>query len=345
MSKLFALLALCSSSAIAVRLRNGNPDDDHMVHESIDHARHGGAQPKEKIDKDFIALDRNHDGKLDQRELMFRQYATGCQASVAQARSLDYLQCGDKNKDNFISSEEFKASTEEPWAACVKDLKDRRVHGFVRFFEADKDYNDQLSEEELTAGIVKMWGPPGKFLAKPLLACVDKNKNAHVDQDEFHDMISAYNPATRNWQMWKGTSDPEILKCLEPAFKQFDAALVFSAADENKNNKLSKQECFNVIEAANGPKIDHKTADALFVASDLDKDGSLNLEEFTKSGESYKGEGESFALQGRLTNVTSADLSVGVGMGSQCQMQNGDEWHVYADHSSFVSVGTNATKH
>jgi len=327
-----AVLALSASSAIAVRLRG--PDNDHMVHESIDHAKHEGAPLKDTIDKDFIALDRNHDGKLDQRELMFRQYATGCEASVAQARSLDYLHCGDANKDNVISAEEFKASVEAPWADCVKNLKDRRVHGFVRFFEADKDWDDKLSKDELSAGIVKMWGPAGVHLAKPLLTCVDKNKNKHVDQGEFHDMVSAYNPATRNWQMWKGTSDPEILKCLEPAFKQFDNALVFSAADENKNDKLSKQECFNIIEAVNGPKIDHKVADALFVASDLDKDGFLNLDEFSKSGASYKGAGESFALQ-NSTAVTSMK-----GVGSQCMAMNGDEAHVYESSASFASNTT-----
>lgn len=344
MSKTIVLLALCAYAAIAVRLRNGNPDDDHFVHESIDHAKHqNDTKPADKLEKDFIALDRNADGKLDEQELMFRQYATGCQASVAQARSLDYLQCGDTNKDKFISLDEFKASTKEPWAACVKDLKDRRVHGFVRFFEADKDWDDMLSEAELRAGIIKMWGPAGTHLAKPLLACVDKNKNNHMDQDEFHDSISAYNPATRSWQMWKGTSDPKLLTCLEPAFKVFDAALVFSATDANKDDKLSKSELYNTMQAVGGPKIEMKTADELFAAADLDKSGYLNLDEFTKAGATYKGAGESFALQGRITNATSSDLSLKVGMASECRLQNGDEWNVYASHSSFVATA-NSTK-
>lgn len=331
------------SSAFIVARRA--PDDDHLLHEAVDHAKHD-EHPKDVLEKDFISLDRNGDKKLDVDELMFRQYATGCEASVAQARGLDYMQCGDKDKNGFISLEEFKASADPAgrFPGCVKDLKDRRVHGFVRFFEADTDWDNKLSEHELRVGIIKMWGPAGNYLARPLLLCVDKNKNSVVDQSEFHDMIAAYNPAAREWQMWEGTSDPAIIQCLKPAFKQFDIALVFTATDKNKDEKIGIQEYFDTMQAAGAPEIDYHTAEAVFKAADLDKDGYLSLEEFEKAGDSYKGAGESFALQGRgkATNATSMGVTSEVGMGAHCLAQNGDEWRAYANIGSSPPA-TNAT--
>jgi len=329
--KYVALIALCMQAASGVRTRSLRaPDDDHLGHELIDNAKHkDGEKPKGTDEKDFAWLDRNKDGSLDAKELTYKQFASGCEPSVAHARGLDYLQCGDKNKDGKISEEEFKESTKPAWAACVKDLKDRRLHGFVRFFEADEDWDNKLSLNELNVGIQKMWGPAGHHLAKPLLDCVDKNKDNYMQQDEFHDSIAGYNPATRSWQMWEGTSDPTILACLQPAFKKFDAALAFEIMDTNQNQKVSKQECFDTMDSQEGSGVmDHDTANKIFAAADLDKSNDLSLDEFIKAGESYKGKGESFALQGFSVEASKIAKT---GMASKCHDQNGEEWNAYVN--------------
>lgn len=323
------LVALFMGTVSGARKRGLRaPDDDHLHHELIDNAKHKNGQPKTTDEKDFKFLDRNKDGSLDDKELRYKQFASGCEPCVAHARGLDYLQCGDKNKDGKVSPEEFEESKKPGWAACVKDLKDRRLHGFVRFFEADADWDNKLSLNELTVGIYKMWGPAGEELAKPLLDCVDKDKDRHISQSEFHDSIAAYNPATRSWQMWEGTSDPTILACLQPAFKKFDAALAFAIMDTNNNKKVSKQECFDVIDSRDGAGVmDHKTADAIFQAADLDKSNDIDLDEFIKAGESYKGTAESFALQG----FKMVGDSTRTGMAAQCHDQNGEEWNAYVN--------------
>merc|ERR1719160_2317479 len=121
-----------------------------------------------------------------------------------------------------------------------------------------------------------------------------------MSQDEFHKSIAAYNPATREWQMWNGTSDKALLPCMADAFKRFDGALVFAASDTNKDRKLSRQEAYNTMRAVNGIALPQATADAIFDAADKDKNKFLNLEEFTAAGEAYKGASEaSFFLSGR----------------------------------------------
>merc|ERR550514_1996118 len=93
---------------------------------------------------------------------------------------------------------------------------------------------------------------------------------------------------------------------MKPAFAKFDAALVFHATDKNKDEKVSKSEVMRVMTAVNGPQISYKTADDIFTAGDKDKDGYLNLDEFTTTGEAYKGKNEAaFYLGGRAFTVVS----------------------------------------
>merc|ERR1719160_1173160 len=114
-----------------------------------------------------------------------------------------------------------------------------------------------------------------------------------MDQKEFHDSIAAYNPATRTWQMWSGTSDPSILTCMESAFKKFDAALVFHATDKNKDGRLSQQELYDTVDAVNPAVIEHKVVDAIIKAADKDKNGWLSVDEFAAAGAAYQGPNES----------------------------------------------------
>merc|ERR1719316_1979679 len=201
--------------------------------------------------------------------------------------------CGDKNRDDVISLEEFQAFAKPAWAECVKESTLRRAHGFVKFFAADQNMDDKLSVPELTAGLIKLWGPPGEQLSEPLMKCSDKNKDGFMDQKEFHASIFAYNPATAKWQMWSGTSDKSILTCMEDAMKMFDAVLVFHATDKNRDGRLSQQELYDAVEATKPAQIEHKTVDAIIKAADKDKDGSLNVEEFAGAGAAYTGPDES----------------------------------------------------
>merc|ERR1719399_2010934 len=201
------------------------------------------------LTKDFASQDYNGDGHLETSELMFHQYATGCEPIEAQVRAQDYMRCGDTNKDTFID---------------LKESNIRRSHGFVKFFDADQNMDNFLTKPELVVGLIKLWGQPGETLAQPLLDCADKDKDSKLSQDEFHASIAAYNPVTRKWEMWSGTSDKGILTCMESAFKTFDAALVFHATDTNKDRRISEQEAYDTMRAVNGPKIQQTTVDAIF---------------------------------------------------------------------------------
>jgi len=295
-------------------------------------------KPKNDLEKEFVALDRNGDGKLDVEELMFRQYATGCEPIEAQVRANDYFKCGDLNKDDEISRQEFKDATKPAWADCIKNSDVRRAHGFIKFFDADADLDGFLNVKELTVGLISLWGMPGQELSAPLLKCADKNKDAKLDQKEFHDSIAAYNPVTRTWQMWNGTSDKEILTCMKGAFKQFDVALVFHASDKNKDQKISKSEVYDAMAAVNGPNLPQKVAEDIFKAGDKDKDGFMNLEEFAAAGEAFKGENEASFFLGGHAKWSPDTYDEGYGMSVKCHDRDGNEWRVFSDDIGKVTV-------
>jgi Ca2+-binding EF-hand superfamily protein len=332
----FFVLFLASASAVTFL----GPDGDHLIDELHNNSAYKTPEdkPKDSIQKSFTSLDANSDGFLNVEELMFRQYATGCEPAEAQMRAVDYMKCGDTNKDQKISLEEYTASTKAPWAECIKESAVRRAHGFVRFFDADADMDGFLEKKELMVGMILLWGKPGEQLAGPYMGCADKDKDGKINQKEFHDSIATYNPAKREWEMWTGTSDKSILECMKPAFAKFDSALVFHATDKNKDEKISKSEVMRVMTAVNGPKISYKTADDIFKAGDKDKDGFLNLEEFTTTGESYKGENEAaFFLGGRASWPTDT-YDEGYGMSVKCHDRDGNEWRVFSDDLGKVKV-------
>lgn len=340
MSLLLFAFALASASAVTFL----GPDNDHLIDELHNNSAYKTpqAKPKDSLEKAFSSLDIDGDGKLNVEELMFRQYATGCEPAEAQVRAMDYMKCGDINKDKYISKQEYGDSSKPAWAECIKESSVRRAHGFVRFFMADEDMDGFLEPKELLVGMIMLWGKPGETLVDPYMKCADKNKDGKIDQTEFHDSIATYNPAKREWVMWTGTSDKGILTCMKPAFQKFDAALVFHATDKNKDEKVSKSEVMHVMTAVNGPQISYKTADDIFKAGDKDKDGYLNLEEFTTTGESYKGENEAaFYLGGRDLSVVAWPMDTydeGYGMSVKCHDRDGNTWRVFSDDLGKVKV-------
>jgi len=321
------------------------PDDDHLVAEIHNNTEYKDPahKPKTSLDKLFKTMDVNGDHKLSSEELMFQQYATGCEPMEAQVRATDYLRCGDTDKDGMISMAEFNQSTQPAWAHCVKDSSDRRAHGFIRFFASDADMDGKLTLKELEVGLIKLWGQPGDVLSADLMKCADKNKDGAMDQKEFHDSICAYNPVSREWVMWNGTSDKEILVCMKPAFKKFDTALVFHATDRNKDNKISESEVYDTMRAVNGNTVLSTTVDAIFTAADKDKSGFLSLEEFAKAGEAYKGPNEAtnstagLFLGGHAKWPTDT-YDEGYGMSVACHDREGNEWRVFSDDMGKVSV-------
>jgi len=338
-----AALLLVTLVGFASAIQQGflGPDEDNLVDEmhNVSTPKSPELKPKNDLEKDFVSLDQNGDHKLEPEELMFRQYATGCEPLEAQMRANDYMRCGDSDKDGYISMKEFNDSAKPAWAECVKESNVRRAHGFVRFFDADADMDGFLTIKELTVGTILLWGKPGEQIAGPLIGCADKNKDKKLDQKEFHDSIAAYNPMTRKWEMWSGTSDKEILKCMEGAFKNFDAALVFHATDSNHDDKISQQECYDVMKAVDGPSLKQTTADAIFTAADKDKDGHLNFEEFKGAGAAYNGENEAtgFYLGGHKKWPTDT-YDEGYGMSVSCHDRDGNEWRVFSDDLGKVKV-------
>merc|ERR1719235_843273 len=324
---------------------NRAPDDDHLVAEIYNNTEYKDPahKPKNSLEKLFKSMDTNGDHMLNTEELMFHQYATGCEPMEAQVRGVDYMRCGDLDKDGLISPAEFNKSTEPAWANCVKDGTDRRAHGFIRFFMCDADMDGKLTPKELEVGLIKLWGQPGDVLSADLMKCTDKNKDGAIDQKEFHDPICTYNPATREWQMWNGTSDKAILECMKPAFKKFDAALVFHATDTNKDNKLSESEVYDTAMAVNGATVTSTTVDAIFKAADKDKSGFLSLEEFEKAGEAYQGANEATNTTAGLflgghARWPSDTYDEGYGMSVACHDRDGNQWRVFSDDMGKVSV-------
>lgn len=333
------------AKALLATRRAGAPDDDHFVDELHDNAQYKNAttKPKTAMDKDFAAMDLNGDKKLSVQELMYRQYVTGCEPMEAQVRARDYMACGDVNKDKVISYEEFTfAATKPNWAECIKGTSDRRAHGFVRFFDADQNMDGFLTKQELQVGMIKLWGEPGMALVDDVMKCTDKDKDGKMSQTEFHDAIATYNPMTRTWQMWSGTSDKAILKCMEPAFKKFDAALVFEVTDTNHDNQISPSESYATMSAVNGNHMMSATADAIFKAADKDKNGYLNQAEFEGAGEAYKGPAGTnttagFHLGGRAAWPTDT-YNEGYGMSVACHNNLGESWRVFSDDMGKVKV-------
>jgi len=339
-----AIVFLCllgaASAATLLSVRRG-PDDDHFVDELHDNADYKNAthKPQDNLQKDFVALDLNSDRKLNENELMFHQYATGCEPIEAQVRARDYMRCGDLNKDKWIDLQEYTEAAKKPeFTECVSDSDLRRAHGFVKFFDADQNYDDKLSKQELVVGMIELWGQPGVTLADDLMKCADKDKDGFMNQAEFHDSICAYNPMSRTWQMWKGTSDTGILKCMAPAFKMFDAALVFDATDKNHDHKISPQESYATINAVSASKMQQTTADAIFKAADTDKDGFLNLDEFAKAGEAYKGDAESGFFLGGHAKWPTDTYNEGYGMSVSCYSRERGQWRVFSDELGRVTV-------
>jgi hypothetical protein len=173
-----AILFLLLASASASRVTFLGPDGDHLIDELHNNSAYKAPadKPKDSIEKGFTAMDINGNGVLDVEELMFRQYATGCEPAEAQVRAMDYMRCGDTNKDKVISKEEFIASTKPAWAECIKGAADRRAHGFVRFFDADENMDGFLEPKELLVGMIMLWGKPGEQLVDPYMKCQTKTK-------------------------------------------------------------------------------------------------------------------------------------------------------------------------
>lgn len=328
-------------------VKQGQPDTDHLVKELHDNAdyKNPSQKPMTSLTKDFATMDYNGDGHLDAPELMFHQFATGCEPMEGQVRAEDYMKCGDLDKNKLISAQEFNASTQPAFAECVKESAVRRSHGFVKFFPSDQDMDGKLSRKELEVGVITLWGQPGEALADDYMKCVDKNKDGFIDQKEFHSSIAAYNPATRKWTMWNGTSDKEIIKCMEPAYAKFDAALVFHAVDTNHDQRISEQEEYNLFShlGSSGTMLS-TTADQIFWAADKDKDGFLNLEEFEKAGEAYKGKNEavekpaaSFFLSAR-SKWPIDTYNEGYGMSVRCSNSYRGEWRVFSEDLGRVKV-------
>lgn len=320
----------------------------HELHDVAEYKAGANSKPIDALEKDFVAMDRNNDGHLSEEELMFRQYATGCEPQEAQARGVDYFKCGDTNKDGQISLQEFKNSAGPSFAECIRNFDGRRTHGFVHFMDADTDFDSRLSKTELRVGILQLWGSPGDELVEPLMGCADKNKDGFMEQDEFHNAIAAYNPATRTWQMWNGTSDREVLTCMATAFKRFDAALVFHATDLNQDREISRSEAYETMRAVNGITLPQTTADAIFDAADKDKNKYLSLDEFAGAGEAYAGTNEaSFFLGGGKGSPSSPYASdtknEGYGMSMECHRRDGSPWRLFSDGLGQIRVNSTDT--
>merc|ERR1719272_685225 len=85
------------------------------------------------------------------------------------------------------------------------------------------------------------------------------------------------------------------------------------------------------------------TADKIFWAADKDKDGFLNLEEFEKAGEAYKGKNEAvdkpgFFLLSADTKWQPDTYDEGYGMSIQCHGVRQGQWRVFSEDLGRVKV-------
>merc|ERR1719326_1717187 len=188
--------------------------------------------------------------------------------------------------------------------------------------------------------MTKLWGEAGAQPAKPFMNCADRDGDQMISQEEFHDTISVYNPATRKFE----GPNTAVLTCLDKAMAAFDADLAFSATDTNKDRKISKSEAYAVMNMMQA-KLAQSKAEAIFAAADLNKDNYLSKEEFVKAGESYVGEGESsFLLTGAAAPAALAAGASKVGMGAACAARPEAPWSFFSSEMPKRNITKAAVK-
>merc|ERR1719321_2634657 len=105
LSAVYTLILLDASSAVRSAPKaksqtllsvHRQPDTDHLVKELYDNAdyKDPAKKPMTSLAKDFAQMDLNGDASLEMEELMFHQFATGCEPIEAQVRAQDYMRCG-----------------------------------------------------------------------------------------------------------------------------------------------------------------------------------------------------------------------------------------------------------
>lgn len=138
-------------------------DDDTLATETVDQAT---TQPAKK---EFDAIDRNGDGKIDLGEY---SASTRADSRVAKYR----FNCSDANLDHSLDLEEFTDAQSKP-----KELE-KCLSMMMAFRLVDKDRNGEISQDELWANV---GGPSFDSRWAFMVACSDLNQDRKISPMEF----------------------------------------------------------------------------------------------------------------------------------------------------------------
>ncbi|WAR25817.1 CALM-like protein [Mya arenaria] len=138
-------------------------------------------------------------------------------------------------------------------ATLVKEFRE-----IFRLFDSDGD--GTITTKELGTVMRSLGQNPSQEELRRMVKIVDADGNGEVDFDEFVKLISR--------KLQKVDMEEEIVD----AFRVFDS---------DGNGSISKPELRDAI-ATLGTKVNEQELDELMAAADINGDGNINYEEFTK---------------------------------------------------------------
>ncbi|KAJ2226884.1 hypothetical protein GGF40_004243 [Coemansia sp. RSA 1286] len=135
----------------------------------------------------------------------------------------------------------------------LKELKDT-------FNEFDKDGNGSISREELELAMKTILGSEVQINAEELIRAVDKDGNGEIEFEEFLSLMAQY---------YNTSSEEDELR---EAFKVFD---------KNGDGVISADELRQVMTSL-GERLTSEEVSEMIREADVDGDGNINYEEFSK---------------------------------------------------------------
>lgn len=140
-------------------------------------------------------------------------------------------------------------------------LSKEQIDSFREAFSLfDKDRDGKITSKELSTVMRALGSAPSESEVQDMINEVDLDNDGTVDFSEFLTMMA------------RKTKDHDSQEEIEEAFKVFD---------RNNNGYISSSELRHVLMSI-GDRLTEGEADAMIAEADIDGDGQISYEEFSK---------------------------------------------------------------